>query len=92
MQHITSTGIKWLECYTRELKANEGVLILADVSPGVLETLKRSGALDVIGDANVIPATARVLASENAAWEAAQNWIGQRQAGTNAVAEGPGEP
>ncbi len=75
MQHITSTAIKWLEGYANELKANGSVLMLADVNRPVHEVLKRSGALDVIGAENVFPATARVLAAENTAWDAAQAWL-----------------
>jgi hypothetical protein len=41
----------------------------------VLDTLKKSGALDVIGADNIFPATPRVLAAENQAWEAAQSWL-----------------
>jgi sulfate permease, SulP family len=75
MQHVTSTAIKWLERYAQDLKASGSVLMLADVNLAVQETLKRSGALDVIGAENLIPATARVLAAENTAWEAAQKWL-----------------
>jgi len=75
MQHLTSTGIKWLESYAAELKAHDSVLMLADVDPMVVQTLKRSGALDVVGVDNVFPATIQVLAAENMAWEAAQQWL-----------------
>lgn len=75
MHQITSTAIKWLERYEQSLRAGGSVLMLADVNPEVLDTLKRSGALEVIGAENVFPATARVLASENMAWEAAQEWL-----------------
>jgi SulP family sulfate permease len=75
MRQITSTAIKWLERYAQSLRAGGSVLMLADVNPEVLDTLKRSGALEVIGAENVFPATARVLASENMAWEAAQEWL-----------------
>ena len=84
MRQITSTAIKWLERYTQTLKANGSQFMLADVNPVVLETLKKSGALEVIGAENVFPATSRVLDAENQAWEAAQKWLGGRQAGVNA--------
>jgi SulP family sulfate permease len=80
MRTITSTAIKWLEKYAQDLKTQGSLLILADVNPGVLEVLKKSGALDVIGEQNVFPATARVLAAENMAWETAQEWLQQRPA------------
>jgi len=80
MHQISSTAIRWLERYAKNLKANGSLLMLADVNPVVLDTLKKSGALEVVGTENVFPATARVLASENAAWEAAQKWLQQRSA------------
>jgi SulP family sulfate permease len=80
MTRITSTAIRWLERYAQQLQANGGVLMLADVEPIVEKELRASGALDVIGAENVIPATARVLEAERTSWEAAQNWLAQKQA------------
>jgi len=74
-RQITSTAIKWLERYAQSLREGGTVLLLADVNPQVLDTLRKSGALDMLGAGNVFPATPRVLASENTAWEAAQNWL-----------------
>jgi SulP family sulfate permease len=83
VQHITSTAIRWLERYAQSLGDNGSVLMLADVNPGVVDTLQKSGALDLIGAENVFPATARVLEAENTAWEAAQKWLqGQQTAET----------
>jgi sulfate permease, SulP family len=79
MQQITSTAIKWLERYAKNLKADGSVLLLADVNPKVLDTLKKSGALDIIGADNVFPATKRVLDAENTAWDAAQQWLWQKR-------------
>jgi sulfate permease, SulP family len=79
MHEISSTGIKWLEHYAQSLRENGSLLMLADINPGVLETLKKSGALHVIGPENVFPATAQVLASENQAWEATQQWLKENQ-------------
>ena len=75
MRTLTSTGIRWMERYAKELRENGSVLMLADVNPPVLETLKKSGALEIIGEENIFPATPRVLAAENASWEAAQKWL-----------------
>jgi hypothetical protein len=44
-----------------------------------VETLKKSGALDSLGVENVFPATKRVLAAENAAWDAAQQWLRRKR-------------
>ncbi len=77
---ITSTGIRWLERYAQELQANGGLLMLADVNPTVEKELQASGAMDIIGAENVFPATARVLAAEKLAWDAAQKWLQQKTA------------
>jgi SulP family sulfate permease len=72
LRTISSTAIRWLERYAKNLKSEGGLLILADISAGVMETLRKSGALEIIGAEYVIPATARVLEAENTAWEVAQ--------------------
>lgn len=80
MQKVTSTAIRWLERYAKDLQANGSVLMLADVNPTVLDVMKKSGALEIIGEQNVFPATQRVLEAEQQAWEAAQQWLKQRAA------------
>ncbi|HQY94185.1 SulP family inorganic anion transporter [Caldilinea sp.] len=84
MQKITSTAIRWLERYAKDLKANDCLLILADVNPMVVDVMKKSGLLDVIGEQNVFPATPRVLEAEQHAWEAAQQWLKQRPSAADA--------
>ncbi|MFN8469528.1 MAG: SulP family inorganic anion transporter [Caldilineaceae bacterium] len=75
MSAISSTTINWLLRYGKALQANGSVLMLADVNPAVEDRLRKSGALDVLGAANVFSATARVLDAENQAWDAAQAWL-----------------
>ena len=77
VQDLSSTGIKWLEHYARELQAQGSLLLLANVRQTVLETLKKSDSLAVIGEENVFPATSLMLASEEQAWAAAQKWLKQ---------------
>ena len=84
MQTVSSTGIKWLERYAKELTAKDSLLILADVNPAVVDVLKKSGAAAVIGEQNIFPASPRILEAENVAWEAGQRWLQQR------AAAGPG--
>jgi sulfate permease, SulP family len=79
MRTISSTGIKWIEHFAKELQANGGALILADVNPEVYAILKKSGALALLGDDNIIPATDRVLESERKAWEVAQQRLQEKQ-------------
>ena len=75
LRTVTSTAIKWLERYAKELNANGCVLMLADVDPGVIAVLKKSGALEIIGSEHVFPATTRILAAEETAWQAAEQWL-----------------
>jgi SulP family sulfate permease len=79
MHTISSTGIRWMQHYFKELQANGGTLILADVNMEVYAVLKKSGALAALGEENVIPATARVLDAENQAWEVAQKRLTEIQ-------------
>ncbi len=80
MRTISSTGIRWLERYAKDLKANGSALFLADVDAAVRESLMRSGAAAAIGEANIFLATPRVLEAEDVAWTAAQQWLAQRPA------------
>jgi SulP family sulfate permease len=86
MQAITSTGVKWLQNYAKDLGANGGMLMLADVNPAVQETLRKSGALEIIGSNNVFGATPRVLEAENTAWAAAQARLARGSDGTSTFA------
>ena len=78
--NVSSTAIRWLERYAQQMQANGGLLILADVDPTVEKELRASGALDVIGEENLFPATVRVLEAERTSWEAAQKWLQQKHA------------
>jgi len=73
----------WLVKYSKQLQAGSDILMLADVYPAVQETLRASGALDVIGQVSVFPATTRVLDAEHQAWEAAQELLAGRQENSN---------
>ena len=77
MHTLTSTAIRWLERYAKDLQENESTLMLADVNPEVMRVLKASNALDIIGEDNVFPATARILEAERTSWEAAQTKIAE---------------
>ena len=80
MHKVTSTAIRWIERYAKDLKANGSLLMLADVNPAVVDVMKKSGALDSVGEQNVFPATSRVLDAERQAWDAAQQWLKQQSA------------
>lgn len=88
MRNITSTAIKWLQHYAKELRSGGSVLMLADVNPAVHATLQKSGALEQLGSENVFAATARVLEAENLAWAAAQKWLAQEGGDNEPDADG----
>jgi sulfate permease, SulP family len=77
---ISSTGIKWLERYAKDLNASGGVLMLAGVDPAVRQSFDRSGATASIGGENIFGATTRVLEAENIAWDRAQAWLAEKRA------------
>jgi SulP family sulfate permease len=79
LRFLSSTGIKWLEKYVKDLKEGNNHLILADVNPEVVKTLRNSGALSMIGENNIYPATDRVLEADIRAWDAAQEWLKSQQ-------------
>ncbi|MCZ7668128.1 MAG: hypothetical protein M5U34_13505 [Chloroflexi bacterium] len=81
MQRITSTGVKWMEKYVQELQANNNLFILADANPFIMKVLTNSGAMEIIGAENVIPATSRILEAEETAWQAAQTWLQKESIG-----------
>lgn len=80
VKSLSSTAITWLINYARTLQDNGSILMPADVQPQIIDTLRKSGALEVIGEQNVFPATARVLEAENRAWDAAQSWLEAQRA------------
>lgn len=75
LSRITSTAIRWFERYATSLKEGGGTLILADVDPTVVEVMKKSGLLEILGEENVLLATNRVLEAENQAWIAGRKWL-----------------
>jgi sulfate permease, SulP family len=72
-----STMIAVLDRYNQVLQGNGGKLMLAGISPGVMLQLERTGMLEKIGRENVFLADRQWGAAAYAAYEAAQNWLGQ---------------
>ncbi|NJN81598.1 MAG: hypothetical protein HC802_04455 [Caldilineaceae bacterium] len=54
------------------------MLILADVDPVVVAVLKRSGALQAIGEEYVLTSTPRLMEAEESSWMIAQQWLVQK--------------
>ncbi len=70
-EDLGSTFINVVTRYATKLHAVDGTLMLAGVSAGVQRQLERTGAIDVIGPANVFPATSSVTESTRQALHAA---------------------
>lgn len=75
---LASTGTAVLVSYADRLRARGGLLILCGVEKPVLETLRRTGALNRIGRENVFLADEFLLASTQAALDRAQAWLAER--------------
>jgi sulfate permease, SulP family len=76
---LSSTAVKWLVQMVKELRAGGNTLFLADVDPAVVDILRKTGILAIIGEQNVFPSTEHVLEADNQAWDAAQKWLAERQ-------------
>ena len=74
-EHIGSTAIKWMERYNTDLREGGNLLMLAGVHPSLLEELKKAKVFDQIGEENVFEAQTGLGAAEDAALEAAQEWL-----------------
>ena len=72
-----STFIAVLRRYAEALRACDGRLMLVGVEKAALDQLARSGALTVIGEENVFPATEELGAAMNQAAAKAYAWLGQ---------------
>lgn len=70
-----STMIAVLDRYNQVLQANGGKLMLAGISPGVMQQLERTGLLDKIGRENVFLVHPQWGVAAYEALEAAQAWL-----------------
>ncbi len=73
--NLGSTAIGVFERYAKAIQQNGGRLYLAEVGDRVRTQLENTGALEVIGADNVLPAEDRVLASLQKAYEIAESWL-----------------
>ncbi len=71
----SSKVIHALQRWAGDLQRNGGRLIIAGVSPAVLQVLHRGGIVDLVGDDGVVPATAEVFGALDEAVERGRRWI-----------------
>jgi SulP family sulfate permease len=74
-EEVGSTVSEVFRRYLLALKANQGKLILAGVSPALRAQLQRTGMLDLIGKENIFLATKTIGEAGNAALRAATDWL-----------------
>lgn len=72
---LGSTAIGVFERYAQTLRQNDGQLFLADVSESILDQLRRTETLSVIGEDNIIPSDKRMLGSTQIAYDIAEKWL-----------------
>ena len=74
---VGSTFVTVLQRYCQALHARDCKLMLVGVDPGVLDQLRRTGILRIIGEENVFVATPQIGEALNQAVGAANAWLGQ---------------
>jgi SulP family sulfate permease len=79
LEQASSTGLKWLQRYTKELQAGGNLVLLARIRPHLKDQLERTGLMDIVGRKNVFEAQPGFGASLDAALEAAQAWLSMQQ-------------
>ena len=77
MKRIALHGIdiNVLDRYHKALQAQDGKLLLAEVSDGVLEQIERTGLLERLGEENIFPETPRVVYTTRQAIRAGESWL-----------------
>jgi SulP family sulfate permease len=75
LESVSSTGLKWLETFLKDLQSGSNLLLLAGVEPTVMEVFKKSGFSDLIGEENVFTAEPGYGASLDKAYDAASRWL-----------------
>jgi SulP family sulfate permease len=74
---VGSTFIRTIKRYTESLQAGGNVLMLEGLSEEVLDQIKRTGLLDLIGQDHVFLGEAKFSASLGKALAAAETWLDQ---------------
>ena len=77
---LAGTGVAVIMAYHRRLRARGGKLILCGVEPHTYETLRRTGALELLGPENVFCAEEIVFASSERAYDYAKGWLAEENA------------
>ncbi len=76
---LGSTFMGMIERYAGDLLEHGSRLMLAEVEPSVREQLARAGIVDSVSRKNIFVKTDRVGESLYEAWDAAQDWVSERE-------------
>ena len=79
IETLPSTTLKSIVRYSRELREDGNLLLLAGVRPRIFELLDRTGIIDAIGKENIFPAQRVIMAPLNEAMARAQEWLAQNK-------------
>jgi SulP family sulfate permease len=79
IETLPSTTLKWLARYSKELRENGNLLLVAGVVPHVFELLERTEVLNELGKENVFPAHRVVFESIEAAMDRGQSWLKEQE-------------
>ncbi len=79
-QYLGSTGMRFLERYARQLKANGGMLLLCGIGSRVQDELAHVGAVEWLRPEQVFFANEVILQSTAAALRYAEDWLAKTQA------------
>jgi SulP family sulfate permease len=79
---LGSTFVGVLERYAARLRASGGKLLLSGVSESTLKLLQKTETTDAIPERDIFLAEARLGASTRRALEAAEAWLGEKEAGS----------
>jgi SulP family sulfate permease len=74
-ESVSSTALKWVERYAKDLRQSGNLLMLAGVEAHVMQKLEKAGLLDRIGRGNVFASGSVLENSLHAALDAAEEWI-----------------
>jgi SulP family sulfate permease len=78
-ESVSSTALKWLQRYARDLQQSGNLLMLAGVEPHVMRELNKAGLTDQIGKENIFEACSILEASLHEALDAAEMWLQDRK-------------
>jgi SulP family sulfate permease len=77
-QYLGSTGLRFLEQYSQQLRERGGMLILTGVGPKIERELKRTAHLDYFGENGVFTAEDQVFDATEHALNYVQKWLAEK--------------